>query len=128
VTDHGIRLPALWGREVLRGWALWTTPITLPDEEYTSYHPEINISSSLVDNLLFGLNHSACLALVIYSKDLGAELEGLASGGGWEGLEQGDETLAIYNPMGVKFWHAGDGCRALAGVKIDNLSGGTFEG
>jgi hypothetical protein len=100
----------------------------LPDVESTSYHPAINLSSSLVDNLLFGLNHSACLALVIYAKDLGAELEGLAGGGGWEGLDEGDETLAIYNTAGVKFWHAGDRGRVLAGVKVDNLLGGTFEG
>ena len=128
MADHSIGLLTLWGREALRSRALGTTPVALPDEERTSNYPAIGLSRGLVNDALFGLNHTACLALVVHADDLGAELEGLALGSRGQRLEEGDESLAVYNAAGVKFRHARDGGCSLAGVEVDDLLRGVFEG
>ena len=128
MADHSIRLLTLWGREALRSRALWTAPVALPDVERTSHNPGVDLSRGLVNNLLLILNHAACLALVVHADDLGAELKGLALRGRWQWLEEGDESLAVYDAAGVEFRYARDGDRSLAGVEVDDLLSGVFEG
>lgn len=109
MADHSIRLLTLRRRKVLRSWALGPTPVALSKEERTSYHPDISLPSSLVDDCLLSLNYAPYFALVIHANDLVAELKCLAGGGRRERLEEGNEALAIYNAARVEFGNAGDG-------------------
>lgn len=127
MADHRIRLLALWGWEALGSWALGSAPVALPDEECTSNNSGVDLSGRLINDQLLVLNHTACLSLVVYANNLIAELERPAFGRNWEGLEEGDEPLAIYNTASVELWHAGDRGRSLAGVEIDNFLSGAFK-
>jgi hypothetical protein len=127
VADHCVWLLPLWGREVLSSWTFGPAPVALPDEERTSYNLRIYLSRSLIYDLLFRFNYTACLAFVVYTDDLRTELKGLPGGCGWQRLEESYESLAVYNTTRIKFWDAGDGSRRLAGVEVDNFLGGAFE-
>jgi hypothetical protein len=127
VADNCVWLLPLWRREVLSSWTLGPAPVALPNEERTSYNLSIYLSRSLIYDLLFGFNYTACLALVVYTDDLGTELEGLAGGRWWQRLEESYESLTVYNTTRIKFRDAGDGSRGLAGVEVDNFLGGVFE-
>ena len=129
MARDSIGLFVFWRREILCGWAFRSAPVALPNKERTPYHPAVNLSSGLVNDRLLRLNHTTRLALVIYANDLGTELEGLAGGSWWERLEEGDQSLAIYDTARVEFWCAWDGStRALTGIKVDNFLGSVFEG
>ena len=129
MADDSIGLLVLWRREILRCRAFGSAPVALPNEECTPYHPAIDVSRGLFNDRLFCLNHTTRLALIIYTNDLSTELEGPAGRGGWQRLEEGDESLAVYHTAGVEFRHTRDGStRALTGIEVDNFLGGAFEG
>ena len=129
VADDSIGFLVFWRREILCCRAFGSTPVALPNEERTPYHSAIDVSRGLVNDCLFRLNHTARLALIIYTNDLGTELKVPAGGSGWERLEEGDEPLAVYHTARVEFWHPRDGStRTLTGVEIDNFLCSAFEG
>jgi hypothetical protein len=129
MADHSIWLLVLWRGEILSCRAFGPAPVTLSNKERTSYHPAIDFPCGLVNDCLFSLNHTTRLALVIYANDLGPELEGLTGGSGWERLEEGDESLAVYDSARVEFWHAWNGSTCtLTGIEVNNFLGGAFEG
>lgn len=127
MADYGIRRLALRRREALCSWAFGAAPVALSNVECTSNDPGIDVSCSLVDDLLFDLNYTSCFTLVVYADDLGAELEGLAGGRGRQGLEESYESLAVHNTASIEFWHTWDWSRGLAGIEVDNLLGSAFE-
>lgn len=128
VANYSIRLLALRRREVFCCGTLWTTPVSLADEERTPDHLGVNLSRGLFNDALLCFDYTACLPLIIYTNDLGAELKGLTLRGRWEGLEEGNKSLAIYHTARVELRHAWNGNRSLTGIKVDNFLRGAFEG
>jgi hypothetical protein len=126
---HGsIRFLPLRRWEVLRGRTLWSTPITLSNEEGTSNSASINLSALHIYDILFLLYYTSCLSLVVDTDDLGAKLKLAAGGGGWERFEEFDEALPVYYAAGIKFGNAWDWGFALGGVKVDHFLGSLLEG
>jgi hypothetical protein len=127
MANRRIGLLALrWGIVHSR-WALWSTPVALPNKECTSNHLHVTLTSRLVHNILLCFYNSSCLSLVVYTENFGAQLEGLAGGRGGERLEKGDAALAVKDAAGVEFWDVGDGNCGLGGVEINYFLGCVLE-
>ena len=87
----------------MRSRTLWTTPITLADEEATADDAGVHLAGLCVDKVSLGLEDCARAALVVDADDLLAGFKFAAVRCSWEGLQEFDLALAIDNARVVEF-------------------------
>ena len=127
VGDNSIWLLVLWWWVVDRGWALWSTPVTLADEESRADGAGIDLPGLGINQLLLGVDNGTGLALVVDADNLVAELELASRRGWWEWLQELDRALAVKDTAGVELWNIWDRDGTLDLVEVDNLLGGGLE-
>ena len=127
MCHYCIWLLPLWWREVLRGRALWPSPVSLAHEKGTPHCSRIEISSSFVYQILLYLYNTTSLTFVIYTKNLPAYFKSLASGGRRKRLVKGQEALTINEPTRVEFRNPRNWIRNLGCIEVDYFLRGLFE-
>jgi hypothetical protein len=128
LLKHHIWLLALWRRIVDCRWPLWSAPSTLPDVERRADNSRVDLARGDHNPVCLGLHDRAGAALVPDADNLGAGFELLAFGGGREGLEELDESLAVNSAGSVESGDAWDPDGFLRGVKVDYFLGVRLEG
>lgn len=152
---HGIGLLVFGRRKVNRTRSFGSTPITLAHHECRAdapgvhlqprsarSHPKVSdfwehlirsewvwthLSCIFIHDQALRLQHRSCFALVIDADHFRLEDECLSLGGRWEGFEELHHSLAVNDPAGIEFRHAGNGFRAGFGIEVDYFLGCAFE-
>ncbi len=121
VLELDIRRLSLWRREVIGRGTLGAAPVALADVEAAADDAAVDLAGTSVHQVGLGLDNCTGPALVVDAEYLGADLELLAFGGGGEGLEELDQSLAVDGSPCVEFRYARDLDGLLRGVEIDDV-------
>lgn len=100
---------------------LWTSPAALSDKEAAAQDLRKDVSSGLVDNRLFCLQHSPGLALIIKSNDFVAQLEFSTCAGCWKRLQGDDSPLTIHDTAVVELGGSGDRGTACPSIEVNHF-------
>lgn len=119
---------ALGRGEVLGRGTFGASPVALADIEAAADGAGVDLAGTGVYQISLRLHDCAGSALVVDAEHLGPDLELLAFGGGGEGLQELDQSLAIDDSSRVELWYTGDLDGLLRGVEIDDFSLVVLEG